>query len=189
MAELYPTRARLGAASVAAIVASVTAMWISLVAGDAASGLRLAVPTYAFGSMIAMMHLLFLALPAYLVLRELWPLSWSSAALGGFFVAAIPSGLFMLSLPFNFESLGDTILIEDGRRTAAGWLHLFIGQAKFGLVGVAGGLAFWAVLRPRKRDWCQASIPKYVNLPAFAGCHRLLRRRKRAARCRTAPLC
>ncbi|HEX5183776.1 MAG TPA: hypothetical protein VFW19_11575 [Allosphingosinicella sp.] len=81
-----------------------------------------------FGLPIALLHLLVLALPAYAVLRHYWPLSWWAASLGGFVVGAIPIGLMSLaSSPLSIDPP-------------------MIG----GLLGLSGGLAFWAVLAMKK---------------------------------------
>lgn len=101
---------------------------------------------YGIGLVIALMHLLFLALPAYLILSRRWPLRWHWAALAGFLVAAVPSGLIALSATTGDYSAGGAILVEDGRQTAAGWLNLLITQTGLGILGAAGGIAFWIVL-------------------------------------------
>jgi len=84
-----------------------------------------------FGLPIALLHLLVLALPAYLVLREYWSLSWWAAALGGFVVGAIPVGLLALG---TVDPSSDAVTLSFGG----------------GLLGLSGGVAFWAVLAVKK---------------------------------------
>lgn len=94
MAEAYPTRARLGAACCAALLASVTTLWLWLVAGDAASGIRLFVPVYAFGLTIALLH-------------PMWrfPLIWYCAN-GGPCAGSARRRAASWSLPFHQGFLG-----------------------------------------------------------------------------------
>jgi hypothetical protein len=82
-----------------------------------------------FALPVAAAHALLLGLPLYLLLRLRWPLRWWSAALGGFAVAVIPVSL--LSLPAG----GGISLAAMGELATLGWC------------GLAGGLAFWVVLR------------------------------------------
>ena len=127
-----PSDRRLACAYIVAIFVPALAAggWISL---DSPPPARASIIFLAllFGSPVALLHLLFLALPAYVVLRKYWPLCWWSAALGGFIVGAIPAGLL---------ALGASDISPDAMR--------FSFTA--GLLGLSGGLAFWAVLTMKK---------------------------------------
>jgi hypothetical protein len=79
------------------------------------------------GLPIAFLHLLFLALPAYAILSRHWRLRWWSAASGGFVVGVTPIGLLALGLSAG-PSDATTLPLEAG------------------LLGLAGGVAFWAAL-------------------------------------------
>jgi hypothetical protein len=83
------------------------------------------------GLPIALLHFLVLALPAYAVLREYWPLSWWAAALSGFIVGAMPAGLLGLA---TLDPASDAITLSFAA----------------GLLGLSGGVAFWAVLAMKK---------------------------------------
>ena len=86
-----------------------------------------------FGLLIAAFHIVVLAAPAYFMLSGRWPLRWWNAGLGGALVAMLPFGL--LSLGFR-QSWGDYA----------------IAVLTVGSLGLAGGLAFWLVLRPARRS-------------------------------------
>ncbi|MCW3837047.1 hypothetical protein ACFQ1E_13190 [Sphingomonas canadensis] len=98
-----------------------------------------------FGSPVAMLHLLLLALPAYLLLRQRWRIRWWSAALAGAIIAVMPAAVISL-VP---DALSASSLAE------------FIGRAYWsvqplpalGLAGIAGGLVFWSFVRERREDF------------------------------------
>ena len=112
---------------VGAVSAGVATWWQMSEGVSGAPGLL--VMTLLVAMPIAAAHALVLGLPSYLLLRRWWRLRWWSAALGGFVVAVVPAGL-----------LG-VLAANDISLTAVREL------AGFGLFGLAGGLAFWAVLR------------------------------------------
>lgn len=112
---------------VGAVSAGVATWWQLSEGASGAPGLL--VVTMLVAMPIAAAHALALGLPFYLLLRRWWRLRWWSAALGGFVVAVVPAGLLTL-LPENDMTL-----------TAVREL------AELGLFGMAGGLAFWIVLR------------------------------------------
>jgi hypothetical protein len=129
MEEEHPSGARLMAAlacAVAVAAVGAAALW-SRMLGQPAPGLFPLI--LMFGLPIAAAHALILGLPVYLLLRRRWTLRWWSAALGGFAVAVVPAGL-LSSAPGSGMSL--TVLRE---------------LAELGLLGLAGGVAFWIVLR------------------------------------------
>lgn len=80
---------------------------------------------FLFGVPIALIAILILALPAYLLMRRHWHVQWWHAALAGFIVGMIPG--MLLGAGASFEGL------------------------QVGLAGLVGGLAFWAIIRrPRQ---------------------------------------
>ena len=77
------------------------------------------------GFPIALIHVALLALPAYLLLRRRWRLSWWSASLAGTLIGALPIALLSMSweaVPFGATS------------------------------GLFGGLAFWTVIVTGRND-------------------------------------
>ena len=90
-------------------------------------GVGLALVILLFGFVVALLHVLLLALPAYLALRRWWRLRWWNSALAGFVIGTLP---------------------------LAAMNGAWDGLAVTGICGVVGGLTFWAVLRggTRGRD-------------------------------------
>jgi hypothetical protein len=119
-----PLGAVLCAGTVAAF-ASVTP--VALLLGLATMNPWVFLTAYVSGVPIALVPSWVLGLPAYLVLRERWALTWGWAALGGFVVGGLPA--ILLSLPLAV-GLSDSL-------EAIFW---------FGLLGACGGLGFRAYL-------------------------------------------
>ena len=78
---------------------------------------------FLFGVPIALIAILVLALPAYLLMRRHWHVRWWNAALTGLIVGMVPG--ILLGAGTSWEAL------------------------QIGLAGLVGGLAFWAVVRER----------------------------------------
>jgi hypothetical protein len=90
------------------------------------------------GFVIALLHVLFLGLPAYLVMRRRWAIDWFHATIAGFVIGAVP-----LSLWQWLTSIGDPY----------GSLGISLGvSAMFGALGMLGGAVFRAVLGPPRRQ-------------------------------------
>lgn len=90
------------------------------------SPIGFAIFVYLFGIPMAALIILVLALPAYLLMRRHWEITWWNAALSGFVIAAVPAVLLGLT---------DLSLLT---------------VIQFGLLGAVGGLVFWAIVRPRR---------------------------------------
>ncbi|MBN8812418.1 hypothetical protein [Sphingomonas sp.] len=110
----------------AAILAAALAGSIGfmLLAGSLAGDLFLL--CFFIALILAFGHLVFIALPIYLVLVDRWPLRMWNAGLAGFLIGAIPMSLLGLGGRPDLEALLSAIL----------W---------FGGSGLVGGLAFCAV--------------------------------------------
>ena len=78
-----------------------------------------------FGFPAALLHALLLALPTYLLVRRRWPLAWWSSGAIGFLIGIAPSALFLPRSPATFV---------------------------VGACGIAGGVAFWLVLREKREE-------------------------------------
>lgn len=130
-----------GLAAAAAAAASV-AIVVAMVAGSELAGIVVLV--LLFGVPIALVFVLVFALPLYRHLRRRWPLRWWSAALGGFFVGAVP--ITLLGLPALLrEMLSDTgPIISSGPPLI---LRMLLFGLEAGLPGLVGGLTFWFMLR------------------------------------------
>jgi hypothetical protein len=126
MPEETPSLGTMLCAGTAAAFAAVTPL--ALFVGLLTMNPLFLLSTYMFGVPLALVPSWTLGLPAYLVLRERWALTWGWAALGGFFVGGLPAAL--LSLPFA-QQPGDP-------------MEVFVW---FGLFGAFGGLGFRAFLR------------------------------------------
>lgn len=97
--------------------------------------------------MITSILTMMFGLPAYLSLRSRLPQTWWSAVLVGYAIGVVPIGLLsILALP-DFASSGGVVTVENGVRTAAGWVQVVVFSLVVGLPGAVGGLAFWGVLK------------------------------------------
>lgn len=89
-------------------------------------------------------HALILGLPLFLILRSTRRVGITSCAVGGFLVGAVPLGVLTLTSMIGLQSAstdGKPTVI-NGVPTLAGWIEYVQGVGFFGLVGIAGGLAF-----------------------------------------------
>ena len=99
----------------------------------------------------------FLGLPAFLLLRRKQLIRWWSAIGSGFALAALPMAVF--TWPLRHSHLKGSSIINgvqtmvDGVPTSAGWLQYAGGVGMIGGLGAIGGLCFWLVWRhePRQR--------------------------------------
>ena len=126
--EERPSAGRVLLGFIVAAFASVTSV-VLVLAAFSGGGITLGAVfgfglfAFLFGIPIALVAILILALPVYLVMRSRWHVRWWNAALTGFFAGAMAGAV-----------LGGSDLA---------------GAATFGLAGLAGGLAFWAIVRER----------------------------------------
>lgn len=117
----------------AAAIASVILGWLMAVSGEPPEAARGLLGLFLmFGLAIAAFHIVLLAAPAYFMLSGRWPLRWWNAGLGGALVAILPYGLISLM-------------------TRQSWWDYAFALLIVGSLGLAGGLAFWLVLRSAPR--------------------------------------
>lgn len=112
---------------IAAAFAAVTTAIVMIVGAAADMGLEgmlgFAVFAFLFGIPIALVAILIMALPAYLLMRRHWYVRWWNAGLSGAVIGSVGGSL-----------LGGSEMS---------------GIVQMALAGLVGGLAFWAVVRPR----------------------------------------
>ena len=104
--------------------------------------------------LVALVHVLVLAMPIYLFLRTRTRPTLPRILAGAFLIGALPILLLVLAFPMPEGSDawgGGVQTVRDGARTWQGWLELLSGAGWFGLFGACGGLAFWLVLRSELR--------------------------------------
>ena len=126
--EERPTAGRVMLGFLVAAFASVAAeiVLIATIAGaemTLESVLGFSIFVFLFGVPVALVAIVVLALPAYLLMRRRWHVRWWNAALTGFIVGMVPGVL--LGAETSWEAL------------------------QLGLAGLVGGLAFWAMVRQR----------------------------------------
>lgn len=90
-------------------------------ASELGSALGFTIFVFLFGVPVALIAIVVLALPAYLLMRRHWHVRWWNAALTGFIVGGLAGSL-----------LGGSDLAT---------------ATQVALAGLVGGLAFWAVVR------------------------------------------
>ena len=109
---------------------------------------------FVYALMVALVHVLVLAMPIYLFLRTRLRPTLPGILAGAFLIGALPILLLALAVPMpeGADAWGGGVqTVEDGVRTWQGWLELLTGAGWFGLFGACGGLAFWLVLRGELR--------------------------------------
>jgi hypothetical protein len=98
-------------------------------------------------------------LPLYLFYRRLGWSSWWLYALGAALIGTLILALFALlpsatvtSYSYFSNATGSCDAIVDGVRTACGWMSVFVTMGFVAVFGAASGVAFWALLRWRRRS-------------------------------------
>jgi hypothetical protein len=121
MPDRPPSPLRLVAAFFLAAAAAPLPFALGVAVGTPDSAIDLALMVMLFGFPLALLHVLLLALPAYLLLRRRWPVTWANSAVLGLLIGALP-----------------TAVLSEGLTTLA----------STGACGLVGGLVFRMVLRP-----------------------------------------
>ena len=142
--EHLPTHEQLGKAGLAAAAAAGTSIVFAALPllPPRFMGMAILIPIFAIP--IGLLHVWMFALPLYSRLRRRWALRWWNAALGGFFVGAVP--ITLLGMPGLFNA----ILMDAGPVVYGGpplLLSVLLYLLEAGLPGLVGGLTFWLVLR------------------------------------------
>ena len=105
---------------------------------------------------VAAAFVLVLGIPAFVALKRLNRLSWSSIACAGFLAAAIPIAIYSWPLwtsnpgsSFGGNWYGTYVEFErHGVTTVFGWLNYLENVVWFGIQGLAGAMVFyWAWLK------------------------------------------
>jgi hypothetical protein len=119
-----PSRARVGVAGLAAAAAAPVPLAVGMLVGVAGGGELAAILLLPLimlvGLPIALLHVVLLGLPLYLALRRRWRIGWPFSTLAGAVIGSLPMAL----------------LWDPASALVVG-----------GLGGLAGGFAFWWVLR------------------------------------------
>jgi hypothetical protein len=142
--------ATLLAAAVAAL------LFLGLAAKEIEEPLNIVVVSELFGLLrltflVALVHAVVLGLPLFLLLRSKSCVGFVACALGGFVVGAVgPAVLGLLGLfgggSYNAWS-GGRATVVNGVPTLLGWAEYAQSVGFIGLIGLAGGLTFWLVMR------------------------------------------
>lgn len=132
--------------------ALVAAFSVATVLSGVAGGLIMQLRDAAWAAVIvAGLHTLFLAIPAYAVLSTRMPVSPLRASLTGFIIGAAPILLLLLLVTPQSASIGNVETARNGIPTLAGLGWNLASAAGMGMLGAVGGLAFWAVLAFTRR--------------------------------------
>lgn len=104
---------------------------------------------------VALAHAVALGLPAFLVLRGRGLTQWWVGLPGGFAVGALPYAV--LALPWTPPP---PELVAAHIVPAFTWLRYFTIAGGLGLLGMAGGIAAWAVWRASQRYQFKPSVER-----------------------------
>lgn len=148
MDYLQPSRVP---AAFAAAAASTLFVLIFLAAADLMLNAATASPVpegagfLGFVFFIALLHALGVGLPAHKLVAPRWRYSLRAIAPGSFLVGAVPMPLtlFLLFLLTGADAGGEAI------EALVSWLAL---AGTLGMIGLAGGLAFWLIVRGWAED-------------------------------------
>ena len=121
----------LGAACFAAAGGAPLAFVPLLLSSGGGMGIVFLIPVMIVGFPIALLHVVFLALPAYVLVDRFWRLTWWNSSLAGLLIGGIPAALLSLPWQTSFE-----------------WQMPGMAAA----CGAVGGFLFWLVLRPKQTD-------------------------------------
>jgi hypothetical protein len=132
-------------------------------------GLNLTMTTFT----VAIAHALLLGLPLFLLVRRGRSRAGIVAcALGGFVVAAIPIGALALLSMIGVQSASSDgqPTVVNGVPTLAGWLQYARLVGLTGLLGLIGGLAFWATTQrsgSARLSWSVVSAAALLTSSVF----------------------
>lgn len=99
-------------------------------------------------------HVLFLGMPAYLLVRRFSVVRFWSTIVGGFLLGSIPIAIFTWPLRYPLQKVSSTSngvqTMIDGVPTMAGWLEYIGAFSFFGVCGAVAAMVFWVVAAPNK---------------------------------------
>lgn len=138
---------------------------------------------------VAVAHALLLGLPLFLLVRRVRShVGIVACVIGGFGVAASPFGILALISLFGVQTApsDDQSTVVNGVPTLAFWVRYVSLVGLAGLLGVAGGLTFWVVMRPARsnaQSWRLISAAAVLTCGIFTlpvvvrdrSCHNLFR--------------
>lgn len=108
---------------------------------------------------LALLWVILLGVPAYLVFRSRGWVRWWSMALAGFVLGALPSALFGWPYHPGIDSGysawdGHEMVVYEvhGVPTHAGWVSFFNSTGAAGLLGAVSAFVFWLALVPIARS-------------------------------------
>lgn len=137
--------------AVAVLSAALVPVFVASILGSP-SKLNAIYISYVF--VVALTHAVVLGLPLFLIADRKGWVNWLSCILVGFVIGGVPAGvLFWPSSNADFVSIDGVPVTVDGVTTLAGWI-IYLGGivVKFGILGAAGGLGFWLVVKWDSKD-------------------------------------
>ncbi len=138
---------------------------------------------------VAIAHAVLLGLPLFLLVRRMRPrVGIAVCALGGFVVVAMPFGVLALLSMFSVQTASSDgqPTVVNGVPTLAGWVQYIRTVGLAGLLGLVGGLTFWAAMRrsgSNTQSWSVISAAAVLTCGVFIlpvvvrdrSCHNLFR--------------
>jgi hypothetical protein len=108
--------------------------------------------------LFATCFVVFLGLPAFLILKRFNRLNWRSVSLLGFIIASVPLAIYSWPVGSRWSGYSSggnwhgrqVDFYSDGVATTYGWLNYGEGILAFGLQGLAGALIFYFVWRKKQ---------------------------------------
>ena len=94
----------------------------------------------------AIVHAALLALPAFLILRFRGWTQWWTSLICGFVIGSLPYAVFFFppwDQPASFAQVGSSVLVENGKATALGWVFYAGSAVSLGIIGMISGFGAW----------------------------------------------
>jgi hypothetical protein len=107
-----------------------------------------------FVLILSALHVVFLALPVFVILRRLRKLNAIAIGVSGFLIGLIPfatftfPGWYASSGSYAYQDGKDLVwAISNGHMTQPGWIEYFVSAFEVGLIGLLAATVFAAILR------------------------------------------
>ena len=101
---------------------------------------------WAAAFIVAIVHAALLAFPVFLILRLRGWTQWWTSLICGFVIGGLPYAVFFFppwDQPASFAQVGSSVLVENGKATALGWVFYAGSAVSLGIIGMISGFVAW----------------------------------------------